>query len=354
MTLRRADARPRAASAPATAAAALAALLLGALGAGIAGCGGGGATLPVAIGEDAPAGFLVASADTALGSGDVEGARRLLDRALRAAPESASVHVAWGRLQTALRRYKDAKEAFDRAAALAPRSPEPPYWLGRAYQQSGDPEAAARSFADALRVDPAHRPSSEALAPILGARYEAAGVPPEYALLRDRATVSRGELAVILAVELGADPDRSVWRSDARLDGDEEELDASWGARWVRAAAARGWIEPFADGSYRLNDPVTRAGLALTVVGLERRWGPRASATVGAGDGAAPRSFADLGPRHYLARAAAEATGYGLPSRSDDGRFEPWAAANGTEALRTVRALARVLGATPVVSAEPH
>lgn len=355
-------------TAPAPAAAALAALLACALGAGIAGCGGGGATLPVAIGEDAPADFLVASADTALGSGDVEGARRLLDRALRAAPESASVHVAWGRLQTALRRYKDAKESFDRAAALAPRSPEPPYWLGRAYQQSGDPDAAARSFADALRVDPAHRPSSEALAPILGARYEAAGVPPEYALLRDRATISRGELAVILAVELGADPDRSVWRSDARLDGDEAELDASWGARWVRAAASRGWIEPFADGSYRLNDPVTRAGLALTVVGLERRWGPRTSAIGGSGSagtapgaggasavgGASSRSFADLGPRHYLARAAAEATGWGLPPRSDDGRFEPWAAANGTEALRTARALARVLGATPVVSAEPR
>lgn len=323
-----------------------------ALAAGIAGCGGG-AIVPAPLVEGAPAGYLVASADTALVSGDVEGARRLLDRALRAAPESASVHVAWGRLQTALRRYKDAKESFDRAAALAPRSPEPAYWLGRAYQQSGDPSAAAQAFAVALRVDPSHRPSSEALAPILGERYEAAGVPPEYALLRDRPTVSRGELAVILAVELGADPDRSVWRSDARIDGDEAELDASWGARWVRAAAARGWIEPFADGSYRLADPVTRAGLALAVVGLERRWGPRAAAF---GDSAtsAPRSFADLGPRHYLARAAGEAAGLGLPPRGDGNRFEPWAAASGAETLHTARALARVLGATPVVSAEPR
>ncbi|HSQ59721.1 MAG TPA: tetratricopeptide repeat protein [Acidobacteriota bacterium] len=342
-----------------TAAAALAAF---ALAAGIAGCGGGGATVPVAISESAPPDFLVASADTALGAGDVEGARRLLDRALRAAPESASVHVAWGRLQTALRRYKDAKESFDRAAALAPRSPEPAYWLGRAYQQSGDPTAAAQAFTQALRIDPAHRPSSEALAPILGARYETAGIPPEYALLRDRPTVSRGELAVILAVELGADPDRSVWRSDARRDGDEAELDASWGARWVRASASRGWIEPFADGSYRLNDPVTRAGLALTVVGLERRWGPRASAigdparsdAASSAGAAATRSFTDLGPRHYLARAASEATGWGLPPRGDGGRFEPWAAASGAEALQTARALARLLGATPVVSTEPR
>jgi tetratricopeptide (TPR) repeat protein len=72
-----------------------------------------------------------------LASGDVDRARRLLERAIEAAPESAVVHVAWGRLQTALRRYKDAKESFDRAEGLDPRSGEPAYWLGRAYQQTG-------------------------------------------------------------------------------------------------------------------------------------------------------------------------------------------------------------------------
>jgi hypothetical protein len=283
-----------------------------------------------------------------LASGDVDRARRLLERAIEAAPESAVVHVAWGRLQTAPRRYKDAKESFDRAEGLDPRSGEPAYWLGRAYQQTGDTKAAAASFARALHRDPEHRAAAAALAPILGARYEAAGIPPEYALLSRQATVSRAELAVILAVEFGADPDRTVWRSDGALKGHEEELDAAWGGRWIRAAASRGWVAPFPDGTYRLDDPVTRAVLALTIATLDRRWPasarPRATTPV--------RAFPDLGPRHYLAPAASEATDAGLPLRGDDGRFEPWAVATGEEALAAARGLARRLGATPIVSSD--
>jgi tetratricopeptide (TPR) repeat protein len=330
--------------------AALATLALG-LGVALSGCGGG-ATLATRAAEDVPPAFLVASADTALATGDPEGARRLLDRAMVIAPESAYVHVAWGRLQTALRRYKDAKEAFDRAAALAPRSPEPAYWLGRAYQQAGDTQSAADAFVRALRVDPAHRPSSDALAPILGARYEAAGIPADYALLRERPTISRGEWAVVLAVELGADPDRSVWRSDAPPSERDEELEAAWGGRWVRAAASRGWIAPFADGSYRLGDPLTRGTLALAVVRIERQWGSLLREVPA--DSTAPVAFSDLGPRHYLARVAGEAAALGLPPRGDASRFEPWAAASGAEVLTTARALARAVGATPVVSAEPR
>jgi len=310
------------------------------------GCGGSREMIP-RVAPDAPPAFLIASADTALAVGDVEGSRRLLARALELAPENADVHVALGRLHTALRRYKDAKDSFDRAEALDPRSGEPAYWLGRAYQEAGDTPSAAAAYARALRRDSDHRAASEALTPILGARYEAAGIPPEYAALAARPTVSRAELSVVLAVELGADPDRTVWRSDAIPEGNEDELEAAWAGRWVRAAVSRGWIAPYPDGSYRLDDPVTRAVLALTMASVDRRWRGKN----GAARPAPVRAFADLGPRHYLVRAASEATDAGLPVRGDDGLFEPWAAATGAETLAAVRGLARRLGATPIVSA---
>jgi len=320
----------------------------------LAGCGGSTPSVSTPV-DGTPPAFLVASADTALATGDPEGARRLLARALQAAPESAFVHVAYGRYYTALRRYKDAKEALERAAALDPTSPEPRYWLGRAYQQSGDLASAAGAYSAALRLDPQHAPSASALGPILGARYEAAGIPNDYALLRDRTALTRGELAVIFAVELGADPDRSVWRSDAAAaNASEEEFATAWGAKWARAAAARAWIEPFADGRYHLDDPVTRAALALALAGIERRWGPSGAGSVSERpDTAAVRLFSDLGPRHYLAHVASRAVADGLPERGPDGRFEPWASASGTETLAAVRGLARRLGASPVVSPEP-
>jgi hypothetical protein len=329
------------------------ALAIGVGAGAIAGCGGSAPAPSTSVAEDASPAFLVASADTALATGDAEEARRLLARAMAAAPESAFVHVALGRYQTTARRYKDAKESLERAAALDPASPEPYYWLGRAYQQAGDLPSAARAYTAALRLDPNHAPSAAALGLILGARYEAAGIPGEYALLRGRSSVTRGELAVVLGVELGADPDRSVWRSDAAPSaGEDEEFAAAWGGRWARAAAARGWIASFADGSYHLDDPVTRAALALSLVAVERQWGPRLPSTL-SGDSTAVRTFPDIGPHHYLARVASRAAADGLPARGAEGRFEPWASATGSEVLQSVRGLARRLGASPVVSAEP-
>ena len=317
-----------------------------------AGCGGGAPSPSTSVEGDAPPSILVASADTALALGEPEEARRLLARALAAAPESAFVHVAYGRYHTALRRYKDAKESLERAAALDPASPEPLYWLGRAYQQSGDLGSAAQAYTAALRLDPHHAPSAAALGPILGARYEAAGVPGAYALLRERPALTRGEFAVVLGVELGADPDRAVWRSDsAPSEAEDEEFTAAWGGRWARAAAARGWITPFADGSYHLDDPVTRAALALALAAVERAWGP-GPASGSPADSAGARSFPDLGPHHYLARVASRASADGLPARPD-GRFEPWASASGSEVLQAVRGLGRRLGASPVISTEP-
>lgn len=317
----------------------------------LAGCGGGASrSVPAApIDESAPPRFLVASADSALAAGDAEGAFRLLQRAEKIAPDSAYVHLALGRLQTALRRYKDAKESFGRAASLDRTNPEPAYWLGKAYQQSGDLASAAEAYSAALRLDPNHRPAAEALGPILGARYEAAGIPGEYALLRGKPTLTRGELAVILAVELGVDPDRAVWRSDAAHPEESEEIAAAWGARWAKAAVTREWITPFADGRFHLDDPVTRAALALVLSTVERRWGP---AVAPAAPDTTTVAFPDVGPRHYLYRAATRATLAGLPLRGEGGRFEPWASATGPDVMQAVRGLARRLGASPVVSSE--
>jgi tetratricopeptide (TPR) repeat protein len=313
-----------------------------------AGCGGAQAPQLRAAAESADdPGALVAVADSAIVRGDAETARRALDRALAIAPLSFAVRVARGRFYTAIRRYHDAKGEFDRAAELDPGSPEPHYLLGAAYLSVGQRELAIASLTRALALDPAHAGARESLAPLLAARYEAAGIPGEYPRLAEHATLSRGELGVILAVELGTDPDRSVWRSDEPAQSDPPELDGAWGARWLRASVARRWIAPFPDGSLHLDDPVTRGALALLLARLSSAMVPD-SALVGVPE----LEFPDVGPRHYLGRAAARAVRLGLPTR-DGGRFEPLAGASGLEALRAVRGLARAAGATPLVPAEP-
>ncbi len=276
--------------------------------------------------------------------GEPEPARRSLARALDLNARSAAAHDAMGRLHTATRRYLDAKTEFERAAALDTTSAEPLYHLGLAYAQSGDPKLAAGALTRALARDPAHAPSMAALGTVLDSRYVVAGLPEGYGALRTHPSLSRGELCVMLAAELGADPERPSWRGGRELPSETPEARGAWGERWVRVSMARGWIKPFPDGSYRLGDPVTRSALAIILAEIAGTGAP--SSPLGTDP------FPDLGARHYLARAARAAVEIGLPLRQD-GRFEPWASVSGSEALAALKGLARKLGVEPVVTEEP-
>jgi len=276
---------------------------------------------------------------------DPEPARRSLSRAIELNPRSAEAHDAMGRLHTATHRYMDAKNELDRAAALDTLSAIPLYHLGLAYEQAGDHLRAADAFSRALRRDPTHAPTLAALGALLDTRYQAVGLPEGYAALRAHPSLSRGELGVMLAAELGVDPDRPSWRGGTDHPSDSEEARGAWGERWLRASMARGWITSFPDASYHLGDPVTRGALALLMAEIAGSAGRDANAAAPAAD-----PFPDLGRRHYLARAAARAVSIGLPLRA--GRFEPWASVTGMEALAALKGLAAKLNVEPVEGPE--
>lgn len=308
----------------------------------VAGCSGGQAPRPARPGDLAQVPSLLAQADSLIARGDAESARRLIARAIELDPSSAPAHDTMGRLHTATHRYLDAKNEFDRAAALDTLSPLPLYHLGLAYAQAGDASHASEAFTRALQRDPGHAPTLAALASLLDKRYQAAGLPEGYAALRAHPSLSRGELGVMLAAELGADPARPQWRGNVGRLSDSEDAHGAWGEPWLRVAMGRGWLTPFPDRSYHLDDPVTRGALALTLAKIA---GAAAPAVASSGD-----PFPDLGRRHYLARAARQAVAMGLPLRA--GRFEPWASVTGMEALAAVKGLAGRIGVEPVVGEE--
>jgi Flp pilus assembly protein TadD len=277
--------------------------------------------------------------------GDPEPARRSLTRAVDLNPGSAEAHDALGLLHTATHRYLDAKNELDRAAALDSLSAIPLYHLGLAYQQAGDKVHAADAFSRALRRDPNHAPTQAALSALLDTGYQVAGLPEGYAALRTHPSLSRGELGVMLAAELGADPERPSWRGGTEHPSDSEEARGAWGERWLRASMARGWIGPFPDTSYRLGDPVTRGALALLMAEIAGSAGRSVDVPTPSGD-----PFPDLGRRHYLARAAQEAVSFGMPLRA--GRFDPWASVTGMEAMTALKGLEAKLGVEPVEGQE--
>ena len=309
----------------------------------------------------AEVGFGVAS----LEMGEADDARRSLLRAVDLAPASAAAHTGMGRFYAAARRYHDAKAEFERAASLDSLDPEPLYRLGTAYAEAGEAKLAEKTLAAALARDPGHAPSRAALRSVRTAIYQSAGLPPEYPEVAERPTLSRGDLGVMLAIELGQDPDRPSWRAGVARPSETPEARGAWGERWLRVSIAKGWIVPFPDGTYRLGDPVTRGALALLLSEIQGGWGRPAKA-MGAGEQDAPRqdsagppsaadpspAFTDMGSRHYLLRTAQSAVRLGLPVRPGN-RFEPWAFASGAETELALRGLAQALGAESLLPREP-
>jgi hypothetical protein len=330
----------------------------------LAGCGGGGlrpAAGPAGDGADPPS--LLALADSALAAGEPVRARALYERALTASSRAGdAVHraratVGMGRYYAAARRYRDARVEFERAATLDTTRAAPFYFLARAYLDAGEESQAIRALVLGLRREPGEARSLEALRPLTRSRCEAVGVPPEFAELSSRTGVTRGELGVMLAVMLGLDPGREVWSSDRPPPAIPPEADAAWGARWLRAAVMQGLLTSFPDGTLRLDDPVSRGLFALLVARAERSLtAPKDPAGSGGPDdgGGAEElhvTLPDLGPRHYLRRAAQRAVQLGLPTHSG-GTFDPQAAASGEDVLRVLDRLAAGAGRTPVLPAE--
>jgi tetratricopeptide (TPR) repeat protein len=317
---------------------------------------------------------LAAMGDSALAAHDPVRARGYYERARDEAERTgdpvalARAGVGLGRFLVAAHRYRDAKTEFERAAALDPASPAPYYFLGSAYAASGEDVNAIRALTAALRRGPGYAPALDALRPLMRARCEAAGLPPDYAELFLRTTVTRGELGVTLAVELGLDPDRIGWASDRAQPVLPPDVHGAWGERWLRAAVLRGYLRPYPDGSLHLDDPVTRGLLAMTLASLERSLGVAGAAAPDSAGGAEPESlgagpatgtpaasrpigFPDLGPHHYLRRAAERAVRLGLPTRPG-GAFDPQASASGADVLRALDRLARWAGLAPALPEE--
>lgn len=351
-------------------------LALGLAGAALApGCAGTAPHLAdTAATATADAQALAALGDSALAAHDPVRARgyyeRARERAERTGDSLALAHagVGLGRFLVAAHRYRDAKTEFERAAVLDPASPAPFFFLGSAYAETGEEVNAIRALTAALRRGPGYAPALEALRPLMRARCQAAGLPAEYAELFLRTTVMRGELGVMLAVELGLDPDRIGWASDRAQAALPADIQGAWGERWVRAAVLRGYLRPYPDGLLHLDDPVTRGLLAITLASMERSLGiagisPPSSGAAGEPDSLSvppgsenpptsrPLEFPDLGPHHFLRRAAERAVRLGLPTRPG-GAFDPQAAVSGADVLRTLDRLARRAGRSPALPEE--
>jgi tetratricopeptide (TPR) repeat protein len=109
---------------------------------------------------------LLAQADLDAGRGEWDAAHRHLAQAAVLAPHDPGIASAVGTCLLQLKRLPEAREAFGRAADLAPEVADAFNHLGFAHALCGDGPAAEQAFRRALELDPDHGPATRNLAQI--------------------------------------------------------------------------------------------------------------------------------------------------------------------------------------------
>jgi Flp pilus assembly protein TadD len=182
---------------------------------------------------------LLAQADLEAGRGEWDAAHHLLAQATVLAPHDPGLASAIGTCLLQLQRLPEARQAFQRAADLAPDVADIFNHLGFAQALCGDGSAAEQAFRRALELDPDHGPAIRNLAQIyLDLERLSEGV--HLLVDRIRRTPDDIEALVMLAgcYEEAEDLDsaRTLYRHALTLDPANAELQAA-AARLTEAAS---------------------------------------------------------------------------------------------------------------------
>lgn len=140
---------------------------------------------------------------------------------------------------------------------------------------------------------------------------------------RPNRTITRAELAVLLARNLGFDGSRSD-------SGAFKDVKAThWAAGEIEFVRRAGLMGGDANGNFRPGDPVTRAEIAVIAVRYQN---------LGAPAGAKSR-FADVQPDHWAAASIEAAAAAGILDGYGDGTFRPNQALTRAEAVKVINRL---------------
>ena len=255
-------------------------------------------------------------------------ARQAYEQALALAPDSGLVYRGLAAVERRLGELGRALDHVRRANELEPNDADGFTLQGEIHELLGDLEGAEVAFASAARSDAT--PERLARLERIRRRLTAARLPPPYRAIPDKPTVTRAELASLVAVRLvrviaGAPRDGTVLITDTRT---------HWADRWILAAAQAGIVEVLPNHTFQPEVLVDRGELAqvvsrvLTLILMQRL-------SLRHGWQTAREVFTDVGPEHVQYAAASMAVAAGVMA-TRGGRFDLSAMVSGLEAVSTV------------------
>jgi tetratricopeptide (TPR) repeat protein len=268
----------------------------------------------------------VAAAREAALASRVEEAKAAYRQALDVAPELSGVRL---ELADLLAR----EGATDEASALLEGDPSGERQillrLAEIREKQEQLEGALDAYRKLLAQDPADR---EALAGSRRIRHflELRQMPEEYRRIVSLPSITRADLAAILAVKLTALSKLPPGRPRVAID-----ISGSWARDHIIRALSFDLLPVYPNHTFQPGATVRRGDLARAVQQVLDLM------QVPARPGPAVTDMSSANPVHY---SAARAVAAGLMDLSPAGAFEPWRPVSGQQAVDVIEALARLVG----------
>lgn len=265
-------------------------------------------------------------AEAAERDGDLVGAGEAYEQALLGAPDVASLYLLLGRVRTRAGNDAQALEILERGRRLAGDEPALLAALGERYlalERFGDAYEVYRILSD-LRPDDA---AVANLADRARREFESASLPEEYRDLANQQTITREELAAILAIHLeGLRPDGGrpgVFVSD---------VEDRWSAPFVQRMVEWGVMDAYQNNAFWPDLEVPRSMLVEAAY--------RVLQVMGVADLAPRPAIQDPPPEHLLYRPVQAMVGLQILEFRSSGSFDLLEPVSGVEAIRAAERLA--------------
>jgi tetratricopeptide (TPR) repeat protein len=275
----------------------------------------------------------ITTARTLAESGRLDEARTAYQAAISASPQSPFLHRELAEVERRAGNLDAALGSARRAQELEPDEPRTQVILGEIYEAQGDYAQAAEAFASAVALQPDAVPAGRISALRARAAFEA--MPAEYREIGTAPSVTRGQLAALLAVRLETLL-AQVRRVEAVVITDTR---GHWASAHILAAARAGVMEVFPNHTFQPDAVVRRVDLAQAASQVLELIASRNPQLGAQWRNARERKFPDVGPRHLNHPAASLAVEAGVMRTMDDGSFQLTRPVSGAEAVAAVSKL---------------
>ncbi len=276
------------------------------------------------------------AARAAAAAGRLDEAVAAYQRAIARSPDSALLYRELAGVERRQGRTDLAAEHFRKAVSLDPSDGRSLVQLGEVLEARGEFVEAADAYGKAASLEPGEGLAARAA----GARAMAvvSRLPAPFQAIAKSPQITRGDLAALLGVRLGALL-ASAPRREAMVLTD---VRGHWAASWIASVCAAGVMEPYPNHTFGPGSPISRLELAqvasrvLDLIGARR---PRLAQDWRAAE---PR-ISDLPTDNLGYPAAALVVGAGVMPLADGNAFEPARPVPGTEAIDVVTRLEGLL-----------